>query len=228
MKKLFSILTLILVLCVSNTYAQGIRLNVYSSYVFDDKVDSYFDQNDYYNGTIRGGYQWGGGLEFMAHPNYGVELMYLRQNTTAPLSYYNNGVKNTTFDLGVNYIMLGGNRYLRKPGGKVEGFGGLLAGVNVMSVKNPDNGNKTTKTFFAWGFRGGANIWATETIGIKLQAQLLSAVQSVGGGFFFGTGGVGAGLTTQSSMYQFGLGGGLVFKFPGTRTQTTNKPARVR
>jgi len=228
MKKLISVLSVMLMLAGSNAFSQGMKLNLYSSYVFDDKVDSYYDQNDYYNGTIKGGYQWGGGLEFMAHPNYGVELMYLRQNTTAPLNYYNNGVKNTTFDLGVNYIMLGGNRYLRKPGGRVEGFGGLMAGVNVMSVKNPDNGNKTTKTFFAWGFRGGANIWATERVGIKLQAQLLSAVQSVGGGFFFGTGGVGAGVTTQSSMYQFGLGGGLVFRFPGTQTTSKPAPARVR
>jgi hypothetical protein len=45
-----------------------------------------------------------------------------------------------------------------------------------------------------------------------LQAQLLSAVQSVGGGFFFGTGGSGAAVTANSSMYQFELGGGLVFK----------------
>jgi hypothetical protein len=226
MKKLISIFCVILVLWVSNSYAQGLRLNVYSSYVFDDNVDSYYDQNDYYNGTVKGGYQWGAGLEFMARPNYGVELMYLRQNTTAPLNYYNNGVKFTNFDLGINYFMLAGNRYFRKPGGRVEGFGGAMLGVNVTSVKDPNSSNKNDKTFFSWGFRGGANIWATETVGIKLQAQLLSAVQSVGGGFYFGTGGAGAGVSSMSSIYQFGLGGGLVFRFPGT--QTTNKPAQVR
>lgn len=227
MKKVTLLIIISAVLSGSNAFSQGLRLNVYSSYVFDDQVDSYNDQNDFYNGTIKGGYQWGGGLEFMAHPNYGVELMYLRQNTSAPLNYYSNGIKFTNFDLGVNYIMLAGNRYFRKPGGMVEGFGGAMAGVNVMSVKNPDNNNnKTSKTFFSWGFRGGANIWATETVGIKLQVQILSAVQSVGGGFYFGTGGAGAGVSTQSSIYQFGLGGGLVFKFPST--QTTNKPAQKR
>jgi hypothetical protein len=226
MKKLVAILSVILILWVSDTYAQGIRLNAYSSYVFDDKVDSYYDQNDYYNGTVKGGYQWGAGIEFMAHPKYGVELMYLRENTSAPLNYYNNGVKFTNFDLGINYFMLAGNRYFSKPGGRVEGFGGAMAGVNVTSVKNPTNGIKNDKTFFAWGFRGGANIWATEKVGIKLQAQLLSAVQSVGGGFYFGTGGAGAGVSTMSSILQFGLGGGLVFKFPST--QPTNKPAQVR
>ncbi len=148
MKKLFSIFCVILVLWVSNTYAQGIRLNAYSSYVFDDQVDSYYDQNDYYNGTVKGGYQWGAGLEFMANPNYGVELMYLRQNTTAPLNYYNNGVKFANFDLGINYIMLAGNRYFRKPGGRVEGFGGAMAGVNVTSEKAQPVAIKMTKHFF--------------------------------------------------------------------------------
>jgi hypothetical protein len=226
MKKLVSVLCFLSVLLASGAYAQGIRLNAYSSYVFDDKVDSYYDQTDFYNGTIKGGYQWGAGIEFMPHSNYGVEIMYLRQNTTAPLNYYNNGVKFTNFDLGINYIMLAGNRYFSKPGGKVEGFAGGMLGVDVTSVKNPTNSNKTTKTFFSWGFRGGANIWVTEKVGIKLQAQLLSAVQSVGGGFYFGTGGAGAGLSTQSSMYQFGLGGGLAFKFPGT--QNSSKPGQLR
>lgn len=93
-----------------NARSQGIRLNAYSSYVFDDQVDSYYDQNDYYNGTVKGGYQWGAGLEYMVRPNYGVELMYLRQDTKAPLNYYNNGVKFSNFDLGINYIMLAGNQ----------------------------------------------------------------------------------------------------------------------
>jgi hypothetical protein len=215
MKKCIAFFSALFLLVSVNAQSQGIRLNAYSSYVFDDQVDSYYDQTDYYNGTIKGGYQWGAGLEYMVRPNYGVELMYLRQDTKAPLNYYNNGVKFANFDLGINYIMLAGNRYFSKPGGMVEGFAGGMLGVDVTSVKNPTNGNSTTKTFFSWGFRGGANIWASEKVGIKLQAQLLSAVQSVGGGFYFGTGGAGAGVSTLSSMYQFGLGGGLVFKLPG-------------
>jgi len=37
-------------------------------------------------------------------------------------------------------------------------------------------------------------------------------VQSVGDGFYFGTGGAGAGVSTYSSMLQFALRGGLTFK----------------
>jgi hypothetical protein len=42
--------------------------------------------------------------------------------------------------------------------------------------------------------------------------NLLSAVQAVGGGLYFGTGGAGAGVSGFSTFYQFSLGGGLVFK----------------
>jgi len=52
----------------------------------------------------------------------------------------------------------------------------------------------------------------TERVGIKLQAEVISAVQGAGGGFYFGSGGSGAGISTYSSMYQWSLGGGLSFK----------------
>lgn len=212
MKKIFLCFTIAAMFSIGAFAQAGMRLNGYALGVFNDKVDSYYDNTNYYSGTIKGGFLWGAGLEFMMAQNYGVEIIYMRQDTKAPITYYSGGVKNTNFDLGINYIMLGGTKYFRKPNSKVEGFGGAMIGVDAMSLKNPDNNKTTNKTFFAWGIRGGANIWASENVGIKLQAQLISAVQSVGGGFYFGTGGSSAGIATYSSMYQFGLGGGLVFK----------------
>ena len=81
-----------------------------------------------------------------------------------------------------------------------------------LGAKNPDNGNHNTASKFAWGLRLGCNIWANEKFGIKLQTQLLSISQGAGGGLYFGTGGVGAGVSSYSSIYQFQLGGGLTFK----------------
>ena len=61
---------------VSNTaYAQGgINLNLYGAYVFDDKFDTYYSSSNYYEGKIKGGFQWGVGVEYMVQPEYGVEL----------------------------------------------------------------------------------------------------------------------------------------------------------
>src|SRR5688572_28615307 len=65
-----------------------VRLNAYASYVFDDRVESYYSNTSYYNGVVQGGLKWGGGLEFMAHPLMGIDLIYLTETTTAPTEYY--------------------------------------------------------------------------------------------------------------------------------------------
>lgn len=191
-------------------FTPGLRLNGYTFYAFDDKVDSYYSSSEYFNGKIKGGFQWGGGLEYMMSPGQGIELSYLRLDTNAPIEYYKGGIQFTTFDLATNYIMLGGNRYFPN-GGKVEPYAGLQAGVAVFNVKNPDNGNSDNATKFAWGVKAGLNIWATDMVGLKIQTGLLSAVQAAGGGLYFGTGGVGAGVNTYSTFYQFYIGGGLTF-----------------
>ena len=204
-----------LTLSFTNIYAQGeegLYLNGYALYAFDDSFDSYFTGGRYFEGKIKGGLQWGGGIEYRVYPETGIELLYLRHDTNAPTSYYIQGPEFADFDLGLNYIMVGGNRYMPIGTGNVDGSFGLMAGMVIADLTNPESGYSDSATKFAWGLKGGITIWATETVGIKLQAQVLSAVQSMGGGFYFGTGGGGAGISTYSTLYQFGLGGGLAFK----------------
>ncbi|HEX6179948.1 MAG TPA: outer membrane beta-barrel protein [Chitinophagaceae bacterium] len=220
MKKFFFLMMLTAVITSASaqeaaSVQEKFRLNVYTNYVFDDGFDSYYDPYNYYNGTMKGGFQWGVGAEFLLRKDYSLELMYLHQSTEAPTQYQSGTgvlVKNTTFDVNIDYIMLGGNRYVQRPGSKAEPFGGLFVGVGILNVDNPDNGNQSSATKFAWGARLGCNIWASDRFGLKLQAQLLSIAQGAGGGLYFGTGGVGAGVSTYSSVYQFVLGGGITFK----------------
>jgi hypothetical protein len=219
-----TILSVLLLCFFIPAISQHTRLNGYAMYVFDDKFDSYYSSSDYYNGKFKGGLQWGVGLEYMPTPMNGIELLYLNQQTTAPTSYYapgQIGEKHTNFDVGFNWAMLAFNRHMRKPGSKVEGFGGGMLGAAFINVDNPDNNTGNSATKFAWGLRLGANIWASERMAIKLQGQLMSAVQGAGGGLYFGTGGAGAGVSTYSSMLQFGLGGGLTFALGGSKTKTT-------
>ena|SRR5215203_5718508 len=214
------ILSILLVFFFITASSQTTRLNGYALYVFDDKFDSYYDNSNYYEGKFKGGLLWGAGLEYMPHPSSGIELLYLNQQTTALTTYAipGSGVKTTNFDVGFNWLMLAGNRYMRKPGSKVEGFGGFMLGAAFINVDNPVNSNSNSATKFAWGFRLGANIWASERVAIKLKTQVMSAVQGAGGGLYFGTGGAGVGVSTYSSMYQFGLGGGLTFALGGHKT----------
>ncbi|HEX3166105.1 MAG TPA: hypothetical protein VHQ93_07565 [Chitinophagaceae bacterium] len=216
-----TILSVLLLCFFIPAISQHTRLNGYAVYVFDDKFDSYYSTSDYYNGKFKGGLQWGVGLEYMPTPMNGIELVYLNQQTTAPTSYWAPGQlteKHTNFDVGFNWAMLAFNRYMKKPGSKVEGFGGGMLGAAFINVENPDTKTENSATKFAWGLRLGANIWASERVGIKLQGQLMSAVQGAGGGLYFGTGGAGAGVSTYSSMLQFGLGGGITFALGGSKT----------
>jgi hypothetical protein len=125
--------------------------------------------------------------------------------------------------VNLNWLMLNGVREIRKPGSKFEAFGGLGLGACFINTENTNNGKTASSTKFAWQLRGGGNIWASEKLGIKLNVQLQSAVQSVGGSFYVGTGGSGAGVASYSSLLQFGLGGGIVYKL-GASSSTASGP----
>ncbi len=219
MKKLLCVLMMFCCIMLMESEAQKARLNIYAGYAFDDQFDSYYDAYNYYDGTIEGSLQWGAGFEYMLHHATGVELVYLRQDTKAPTRYltdnYNGTVQFADFDMAINYILVSGNRHFGKPDGRVDGFAGLMMGMVVADVEIPSTGSSASTTKFAWGLKGGANIWITDNIGIKLMAQMVSATQSMGGSVYFGTGGTGAGLSSYSSIYQFTLGGGLAFRFGG-------------
>jgi len=214
MKKLY-FLIIFSIFLIPKTNAQEIRFSVTGGYVFDDSFDSYFDFDEFYEGTIEGGFVWSVGGEYMIWPQYGIELSYTRQDTKAPTYYFVRGDLRESFsdfDLGINYIMLGGNRYFSSAGSPVEGFLGVQGGMVIASIDNPDNGRSDSTTKFAWGVKLGGVYWATDFIGVKVQTRLMSAVQAMGGGFYFGTGGPGAGVSSYSTIYQFGFDGGIVLK----------------
>lgn len=192
-------------------FTPNLRLNLYSFYAFDDKVDSRYSSTEYYEGTVEGGFQWGGGLEYMIQPQQGVELSYMRLDSKANLTNYSSLVSDRyDLDVASNYLMIGSNRYFgMNP--KVEPYAGLNLGWAHYNVENTENGKSAAADKFAWGAKIGLNFWASEKVGIKIQTGLNSAIQGAGGGLYFGTGGVGAGVSTYSTLYQFYVGGGLTF-----------------
>ena len=195
----------------------SVRLHGHATYALDDNhVDSYYSATSYFDGAINGGFQYGGGIEVMPYPAIGLEFTYLRLDSKAPMHYWDPnavipGEKFTDFDMAQNWLFLSANKYVPL-NDKVEPFAGFQFGMDILDVTNPDNNNSGSATKFAWGAKLGVNIWASEKVGLKLQADLLSAVQAVGGGVYFGTGGAGAGVSGFSTYYQVNFGGGLVFK----------------
>jgi hypothetical protein len=195
-------------------YAQDVRLNVYSSYVFDDGFDAYNDANSYYTGKLKAGVQWGAGIEYLADPRYGVELLYFYKKSEAP-SRFKFGTltteRNETLDVTQHYILISGNSHIEGHNQKVQGYGGLMLGMVISEVDVKSNGNHSSSSNFAWGGSLGCDIWMTHKIGLKLQAQILSATRASGGDLYYGYWGPVA-VPDYSTLWQFGLGGGLAFR----------------
>jgi hypothetical protein len=212
MKKFIMLVFVIMAIFISSARSQNFRLNGYSLYALDDNIET-TNGNYYYNGTVKANLLWGIGLEFNPVKDYGIEIAYFREDTDVPSNYSTGIITDRTFKVGANYIMLGGNRYLRLRNSSIEPFAGALFGLAILENKDPLVGAPSSTTKFAWELRTGMNIMATPQIGLKLQLQLLSAVQGVGGGLFLGPGGASTGLGTYSTMLQFGIGGGITFKF---------------
>jgi hypothetical protein len=212
MKKIALIFSLLTVSLFA--FSQEVRLNLYSGYVFDDAVDSRYDAFNYYAGTVKGAYQWGAGMEVMAAPKTGIEASFQRMNTTMPLNYYKVGAQSTTFNLSMNQLMLGVNRYYRADGSMAEFFTGAQVGMLVAGWKNPTSYQHGTLEKLSWGLKAGLNIWPMENVGIKLQAQFQSTYRAIGDAFYYSSSA--SGITTASSLYQIGIGGGVIFRFPKT------------
>jgi hypothetical protein len=210
MKK--NILILLLMTGISSMVtAQNIRLNAYGAYAFDDGFDYYNSPTENFSGTVQGGFQWGFGAEFMVKRNKGIELRYLHQDATVPTTYYNSGVKTKTIDLGINYYLIGGSNYFRVENEKIEPYAGFSIGVADLRNNTAGQGSNSNRTAFAWGVKGGTNIWFSPKVGLKLQAELLSASAATGGAYYATWWGP-VYANTYSSLYQFSLGGGLTFK----------------
>jgi hypothetical protein len=221
MKKFFTI-----IMFLAGAYAFGqkpsssaaytgpsVRLNGYTIYAFaDNHVESGYYANSYWEGSISDGFQYGGGIEVLPIPTTGIEISYMRLDSKVNLYYYDGAIgSDKIFNLAHNYIFIGGNQYI-KVNPKIEPYAGFQLGMAVYTAENPTINSSGTETKFAWGIKAGMNIWLSEKVGIKMQTQLLSAVQAIGGGIYFGTGGAGAAVSGFSTYYQFNLGGGLVFK----------------
>ena len=212
MKKV--VFSALLMLIAFVTFGQkGARINFYSAYVFDDGFEVWNDANTYYNGTVKAGYQWGAGLEYLFNPQSSAEILYIHRGTTVPAKFkFGAGTEKTeTFDLKHDYIMLSGDGHFAKRGSKVEGYAGLMAGVLISNLEAPSLGKSSNNTNFAWGGRLGSNIWFSPKLGLKLQAQILSASRATGGDYYWSWYGP-IYLTEYSTLWQFSLGGGLALK----------------
>ena len=212
---------------IFSAQAQEMRLNTYAGYAMDDNLSAHYNYDEYVNGTVKGGLQYGGGLEFVNSNELGFELLYLGQNTTLPINFdakFVYGPRSAKTDFNMNYALVGVNKYSKQPGGMMEGYGGIMLGclfsnatvTNITdSALNRYTGASSNGARFTWGLKLGSNIWLNKNVAVKLQAQLLSTIDAVGGSGYYGSY---YGYYSYMAMWQFSFSTGLVFKF-GNKAQ---------
>lgn len=192
---------------------QPVRLNFYGGYTFADKFN-FSGYPGYDQAKIDEAGHFGGGLEIEIRPMMGVEIYYQQQPTQGRLLGTSDEFSE---DVNVSYLMLGGLRYAGNQ--RIRGFAGLMAGAAFF------NSDDVSSTKFGWGGRLGLLVSPNKKVGIRLGAQVLSAVQGLSGGMYFGTGGAGAGVTTYSTLFQFGLFGGVALTLGDGSQPTPPRPA---
>lgn len=192
----------------ASVYSQEIRINSYGSYMFDDKMS--IDDN---KGTLYGNFLYGGGVEYVIASKIGVEFIYKRLASDFQYKYQSD---NYRYPYSLNNFMLGFNHYFHTS--RIEPFYGLDLGVASLNIKN--NG-LDPYIKFAWGAKAGVNFSLTPTAAIRLQGGFTSIVESFSTDLYFDIHGVHPSVNTNSHIYQFYLGGGLIFKIPHTTKRKT-------
>lgn len=203
-----------------------VYLNGFGGYTFAESFTV-----SQFAGTIKGNAHFGGSVEVSlphrsnAYSERTIELSYQGMASTMEgWAFFNNSWRRTNDEVYGNYVMLGGNNYFGRQR-KAMAFGGASIGMGWMNNRTK---NQNTDIRFAYAVRGGGRFMLSENIGLKVYAQLHSIVGGVGGGFYFGTGGTGVGLSTYSSLVQFGLGGALTVGLGGQRTRPANPAPNPR
>jgi hypothetical protein len=106
--------------------------------------------------------------------------------------------------------MLGATQMLK--GRNIKPFGTFAVGAAWMSPGQSKQANVTLEDVVrvAVGFGAGVKIFFTENVGLRLHGRLLMPLVFTGGGFYFGTGGAGFGVSSGIPALQGDLSAGLI------------------
>ena len=181
--------------------AQRVEITPFGGYVFPTRWNAS-------NGSLYfyGNAQYGGILDIGMSRVVDIELMYNRIDTKASSEAI--GYPYDDVPLSENYYMVGVTKNFRvNP--TVSPFLGMSLGGLYLA---PKTSQYYSYWFFAMGVNGGAKIYFNKFVGIRLQAQLLMPVQSGGFSFYYGTGGGGSTVYLNSTLFDFGFTGGLIFR----------------
>jgi len=149
---------------------------------------------------------WGVEVDVTLHAGAQLALLYSRQDSD--LTFKTGGIKHDVTDLSVEYFQIGGVGGVRQ--GKVLPFGMFTLGATRFAFKDLPAAGDLWKFSIVLGL--GAKVYATDRIGLRLQATFPWTMMSGGAGIGCGSGGC---YTTVGGVgiAQFLATAGLMFMF---------------
>jgi len=201
MKKFFY-LSVVCLLNAASTQAQGkLELSALAGYTFGSTVN--FSSG---SGHVNDGMQWFGSLETPIAPNLNIGLLYSHMGSDVTVYQYEyQATRGISFDY-INGVI---TKYVLV-GEKLRPYFGVELGCVIMT---PEDEEYSTTVRAAFGLKLGAQYMITNTVGFKLQTQLLTPIHASGATYYYGYGGSGVSVSSYVSVYHFGFSGGLVFAF---------------
>jgi hypothetical protein len=202
----------------TTSYSQVVEIAPLAGYTFADRFDLYGGY-----GRVGDGFTYGGTLAVKFSKYSALELLYTRQDAIGEfyaLDYYTGVIyEDSNVPLSVNYFEIGGLA-LRPVGAeeRIEPFLGVEVGAALIAPK--EDFNDVWK--FAAGVKAGMKIWFSDALGIYFQGNLQMPMQFAGVGIFGGSTGLTTGVTTTTTITQFGFSGGLVFRMGEIKNKAMN------
>ncbi len=155
--------------------------------------------------SIKDSDSWGVELDISVPGEIQAVMLYYRQDSRLELQENMTGSKSALFDMSVNYFQVGGMKGVRE--GNIMPFGLFTLGATLFDPKGSDI---DSEWLFSVNLGLGVKIYASERVGLRLQANLLLPIQWAGGGLWCSSGsGCSVSMSGGSAILQGFAGGGL-------------------
>ncbi|RPI69697.1 MAG: hypothetical protein EHM43_00825 [Ignavibacteriae bacterium] len=162
--------------------------------------------------TLQGSVWYGGSIDYLFKRDVAFEVSYsYRSGTMLYQPWTNNGwTPGQVYDLGnvsTHFIQLGSLKSFRK-----DNVAPFIGGNLGMVIYSPEDPFYNTNIFFALSGVGGAKIYLTDKVGLRLQGRLYLPIYFANLTIFCGGGGCGTGVGGSGTI-EGEVSGGLFFAF---------------
>jgi len=200
MKKILLSLSLFFIF-LGTSVAQQIEITPQFGYQVGAKYN-------FYNGYLKltDSEQYGVTLNFPIN-SYGLQadVFWAMQNAAVKIKDYYDFIRETELSkISVNHFQFGFIQVWQNQ--DLQPFAGLSGGFTVFS---PDDSSYNSSTKFSIGMTGGIKYFFSDSIGVRLQTQLLVPIDW--GGVYIYPGG--SSVQVGGSILQLNFSGGLIFAF---------------